>query len=125
MTYDVQVTREGRWWMIEVPALDLLTQARRVSEIEDQAVSIIAMELDVPASQVEVVVRSVKVGDVDALVLAQEARRLRSEAEAAEARAAEATAAAARSLAKVAPTRDVGEFLGVSHQRVSQLVSSR
>ena len=31
-TYDVVVTREDRWWMIAVPAIDGLTQARRVTE---------------------------------------------------------------------------------------------
>ena len=54
MMYDVNVTRDGRWWMIEVPELDLLTQARRVDEITDQAVSLISAWLDVAPSEVEV-----------------------------------------------------------------------
>src|SRR5665647_2131575 len=34
-TYDITVTREGKWWMVAVPAIDGLTQARRLSEIRD------------------------------------------------------------------------------------------
>lgn len=80
--YDVDVTHEGRWWMIAVPALDLLTQARRVDEIEAQATSAIAVALDVPASQVEINVRSMRVGDIDALALAAEVELTDAEREA-------------------------------------------
>lgn len=121
MVYDVDVYRDERWWMIEIPAVEGLTQARRVGEIKDQAVSLIATVLDVAPSTVEVRVRSMRIGDVDALSIAEEVRKAREEAEAAEARATRATTEAARALAALAPTRDVGEMLGVSHQRVSQL----
>lgn len=122
MQYDIHVSRDGRWWMIEVPAIDGLTQARRVSEIEDMAISLIATVADVPASEVEVVIKSVAVGDVDALQVAREVERLRADAQAAEVRASEAARMAVRDLvARQAPTRDIGELLGVSHQRVSQL----
>ncbi len=47
MKYDVNVTRDGRWWMVEVPAIDGLTQARRISEVEEMARSLIAIELDI------------------------------------------------------------------------------
>jgi len=36
-TYNVTVTREGKWWMIDVPAIDGLTQARRLSKIKQRA----------------------------------------------------------------------------------------
>jgi plasmid stability protein len=43
-----------RLWMIALPAIDGLTQARRLSEIKNMAVSLIAITLDAPASQVGV-----------------------------------------------------------------------
>jgi hypothetical protein len=36
-TYDIEVTRDGRWWMFHIPALDGLTQARFRGEIEEMA----------------------------------------------------------------------------------------
>ena len=122
MQYDVRVYREGRWWMIEVPVIDALTQARRVSEIKDQAVSLIASSLDVPASQVEIKVVSMKIDDVDALALVEHVKAAREAAEKAEAQARAETREAVRTLTEHdAPMRDVGELLGVSHQRVAQL----
>ena len=39
-TYDIQVTRDGRWWMVYVPEIDQLTQARHHGEIEPIARSL-------------------------------------------------------------------------------------
>ena len=63
-TYDVSVTREGRWWMVSVPEIDQLTQARRLSEIEQAARELIAVTLDVPMSTVDVSVKVEQVGDI-------------------------------------------------------------
>ncbi len=52
-TYDIEVTRDEKWWMIAIPAIDGLTQARRLSEVDDMAVSFISVDQDVAASQVE------------------------------------------------------------------------
>lgn len=124
MKYDVHVTRDGRWWMVEVPSLDLLTQARRVDEIGEQARSLIAVSLDVPQSEVEVHIASVAVGDIDALAIAEHVKQLRAEAAEAEKRAQEAAREAVAELVRdEAPVRDIGALLGLSHQRVSQLAS--
>ena len=32
--YKIEVERDGRWWMISVPEIEQLTQARRIDEIE-------------------------------------------------------------------------------------------
>lgn len=121
-TYEVAVTREGRWWMIEVPEIDGLTQARRIDEIEAMARSLIATIEDVPPSSIETNIISVKLGDVDALAVAQRVKDLRAQAAAAEAQAnTEVRAAALTLTSKNAPVRDVGTLLGLSHQRVSQL----
>jgi hypothetical protein len=122
MKYDITVTREGRWWMVEVPALDLLTQARRVSEIETMAREIIAVTRDVKMSDVEVDITAFIVDGVDMLTVINDVRAKRDAAEAAERAAGEAMRDAVRALTShSAPVRDVGELLGVSHQRVSQL----
>jgi hypothetical protein len=122
MKYDITVTREGRWWMVEVPALDLLTQARRVSEIETMAREIIAVTLDVKMSEVEVHIAAFVVDGVDMLAVINDVRSKRDAAERAEREAGEAMREAVQVLTShSAPVRDVGELLGVSHQRVSQL----
>jgi hypothetical protein len=54
VTYEVKVTREGKWWMVAIPAIDGLTQARRLSEAELMAKEYIAVTLDVPVESVDV-----------------------------------------------------------------------
>ena len=41
--FDIHVTRDGGWWMVHIPALDGLTQARFPGEIEDMARDYIAV----------------------------------------------------------------------------------
>lgn len=65
-TFDIEVTRDGRWWAIYIPALDGyvlpdgsinvggVTQARHRGEIEDMARDYIAVVLDVPIEDVAV-----------------------------------------------------------------------
>jgi hypothetical protein len=53
VTYTVRVTREGKWWMIRVPDIDGLTQARRLAEVDDMARSLIAMTTNTPADSFE------------------------------------------------------------------------
>jgi hypothetical protein len=52
--YDVEVTREGRWWMIRIPELDGLTQARWPGEIRRMARSYIAVSTDQPIDTIAV-----------------------------------------------------------------------
>jgi hypothetical protein len=53
-TYDVEVITEGRWWMIRIPELDGLTQARWPGEIEDMARSYIAVSTGQPIDNIAV-----------------------------------------------------------------------
>jgi hypothetical protein len=53
-TYDVTLTREGRWWMVHIPALDGLTQARRLSEAELMAREYIAVDTGTSLDEVAV-----------------------------------------------------------------------
>jgi predicted RNase H-like HicB family nuclease len=125
MTHKVNVTREGKWWMVSIPELDGLTQARRLSEAELMAKEYIAVTLDVPIESVEVEMSVQKVGDVtDIQDLLLAIMKEREQAAELERRATQQAAGLARALvAQHVPLRDVGTVLGVSHQRAHQLVS--
>lgn len=121
--YDVVVTREGKWWMVSIPELDGLTQARRLEEAPAMARDYISLTLDVPVNEVDV---TMGVIDIDGVNIAGELERLhaeRAEADAARDRVVEDTQRLAKTLAsKKIPVRDIGAILGVSHQRAHQLV---
>jgi hypothetical protein len=123
MTYDVNVTRDGRWWMIAIPAIDALTQARRVTDVEEMARSLIAVTLDVAPSKVKIGKITIKVGKKDVVKTAEEIAKLRATAAEIEAQASKLARATAGELVEAdVPLRDVGALLGVSHQRAGQLV---
>jgi hypothetical protein len=42
-SYDVEVTHDGRWWMIRVPEIDQVAQARHAGEVEVMARDLIAV----------------------------------------------------------------------------------
>ncbi|HPX37711.1 MAG TPA: HicB family toxin-antitoxin system [Mycobacterium sp.] len=134
-TYKVSVTRDGKWWMVDVPELDgyvsadgtvnvgSLTQARRLSEVSSQAVDYICTVTDQRRSEVAVDVRVT----VDGIDVTAEAKRLTEERRLADQHAAAARDCAenlARELAAHGvAVRDVGDVLGVSFQRAQQLIS--
>lgn len=136
-TYQVNVTRDGRWWMITVPELDGYkdadgainltdtTQARRLSEVPSQALDFICTVVDKAPSEVDMRINiSIDgIGDITA-----RAEKLSKDRELAESYAAAAQAEArelARDLAAHGvAVRDVGEVLGMSHQRAQQLISA-
>lgn len=53
-TYDVNVSRDGKWLMVEIPEIDAVTQARFVGEVELMARDCIAVMLDLPVTEVAV-----------------------------------------------------------------------
>lgn len=124
--YKVEVVRDGRWWMIHVPEIDGLTQARRIDEIEDMARSLIAISTDTPLSEIGVHVVSVTVSGIgDIADTAQRIERLRRQAEELEVQAADAAKQYARDLTREGvPVRDTASLLGVSPQRISQLAKT-
>ena len=125
MSYDITVTREGKWWMVDVPAIDGLTQARRLSEIKDMAISLISITVDLPPSQVGVNVVAMIVDGTDLMKLRQQIDTERDAARDAERKVAALTADLVRKLnADHVPLRDIGEAVGVSFQRVHQLLNA-
>lgn len=124
MIYPAKVTRDGRWWMIEVPEIDGLTQARRYSEVEHMARDLIAVTLDIKYSEVQVDLEFDIPGIGDLLARVKRIEEEKAEAARLEADAQEESRKVARVLVEAEiPLRDAGEILGVSYQRVHQLVS--
>lgn len=124
--YKVEVTRDGRWWMVHVPELDQLTQARRIGEVEEMARSLIAISTGTRVSDIAIDIVSVNVPAVgDIASVANNVRQLRTRARDSEAEAAAATIKYSRQMADAGiPVRDIAQLLGISPQRVSQLVNS-
>ncbi len=127
MVYQVHVTgREGRWWAVEIPQLDGVTQAARLADVAAEARDYIAVTLDVPPSTVDV---RVIVDDTpharDVQARSERILATRQQAEALEAVAIEDAQALVRELTRDGvPMRDIATLVGVSFQRVSQLAGS-
>ena len=122
MSYTAEVTRDGRFWLINVPEIDRVTQARTVAEIEPMARDLIDIMTDGAAGDFELDVRIELPGSVS-MHLA-EAERLRGvEAEARSAAAVEFRRAALELKESGLSVRELGRVLGVSHQRASQLTA--
>lgn len=136
-TYQVNVTREDRWWMITVPelhgykdaagAINLTdtTQARRLSEVPGQALDFICTVTDKAPSEVGVQINIAIDGIGDVTMRADKVRKDRELAERYATAAQEEAKELARDLAAHGvAVRDVGEVLGMSHQRAQQLISA-
>ena len=123
MTYQAEVTREGRWWMIRVPSIDALTQARNVAEVPLMARELIAVHEGKKLDDVGVSVSYLDINGVDGervSGLADERRATDAVVKA----IADRTAGLARDLvAAHIPLRDIAQLLGISHQRVHQIVT--
>jgi predicted RNase H-like HicB family nuclease len=123
-TYRVVAERSGKWWAAHVPEVQgVHTQARRLEQIEAEAREAIALMLDVEPQNIAVVVEPKLPDDVGALVRAVFAAHVA--AESAQLKEREAAHEAARALVVDLglPQRDAGKILGVTHQRVQQILS--
>jgi hypothetical protein len=124
-TYEVTVERDGRWWMVAIPELDGLTQARRLDEVEQMAREYIAVTTDAPLSRVAVEVSGIAAEGQDLLQAKILVDGLRRRAKDLEALVGELTREVASALTDASvPVRDVSSVLGISHQRVSQLAQA-
>lgn len=119
--YTVEAQPAGRYWALEVPEIDRVTQARNVKEIEVMARDLI--EIMTETTDFDMDIRLKLPAAVDnhrrrANELRAEELRLRSEA-------AREMRAAARALRDAGLTlRDVGALLDVSTARAGQLVGT-
>jgi predicted XRE-type DNA-binding protein len=126
--FKIEVKREGRWWMVYIPEIDGVTQARRLSEVETMAREYIALDLGLPFGEVSVETASVRMEEPafrELLDGAREIKSLRARADAAEREAAGKMREYARWLTTYGvPVRDIAELLDISPQRVSQLANA-
>ena len=119
--FRVTALREGRWWLLRVPELNIVTQTRRLARAEATARDLIATWLDEDPAVFDVKVVPA-VGDEALDHLISETVRARASAAQESSRAMALTDELVhRLVAKGVPVRDVGEMLGISHQRVAQL----
>ena len=120
----VEVTRSGRWWAICVPSMPgVFSQCRRLDQVDEFAREAIGLATDVPRDEVgELDIRTEPPTEVAELV--NDARAAADAARLATAHASDARRTAAAELADRGYTRrDIGALLGLSHQRVSQLLA--
>jgi len=121
-TYDITVTRDGRFWFIEIPALDGATQARNLAEVDEMARDYIANVTEADPSTIEIRRETVLPEDVLKFI-AEAALQRETEAEARR-NAALASRMAALTLKNAGLTvRDIGAALNISFQRAQQLVT--
>jgi predicted RNase H-like HicB family nuclease len=113
-------------WMADFEDLPVHTWGRSLTKVKRHALEALALHLDVPVEDL--------IGNVEfrpqlpapVLEALEEADSARAHADDAAAHAAAAKAAAARALVRDAhlSMRDAAEILGLSHQRVQQLLAS-
>ncbi len=124
-TYTARCQRSGDWWAISVPEVrGVHTQARRLEKAEAMVRDAIALFLDVPSDSFDVRIEPVLPRDLQGKV--GRARKVRGEAEVLQREAAIASAEVAADLVQTAhlTVRDAGRVLGLSHQRITQLLKA-
>jgi len=122
-TYRANVSRDGRFWHIRIPELNRSTQALRYKDVPVMANDLIEIMTGLTTKEFDLHIE-VQLPDAVQDHLAR-AEVLRKEAERKNSEAAKEKRAAVRALlAQGLSQREAGELLGMSFQRVSQLVKS-
>ena len=122
MTCTARARRSANWWAIDVPELPgVYSQARRLDRVEPMARDAIVLFLDVDPATLDVRVETSPPADlrrdVDAV------GRLRAEADRLQAESSGTLRHLTHELlGRGLSVRDAAVILGISHQRVSQLV---
>lgn len=117
--YNAIVTRSEPGWSIYVPEIDRHTYAAHLREIEEMARDLVQVMTDLPIEGITVAIHLPD--DLAGAIAAM--RRAREGVTAAEAAARDTQQAAAMALRDAgAPLRDIAAALGVSHQRVHQIL---
>ena len=121
--YTAMARRSGRWWAINVPELDgVFSQARRLDGIELMARDAIALMLDVDPASFDIdVIENLEPLTEDQL---EDVRAVREAAAAMQRRANGKTREFVMDLHRSGyPLRDIAHLVGISHQRVAQLLA--
>jgi len=75
--YKIEIVRDGRWWMVHVPEIDGVTQARRLSEAETMAREYIALDQGVPYDEIKVETASIRMAEPEFRELLDGARSIK------------------------------------------------
>lgn len=131
-SYQVRIWQEDGWWLARVmagsddadtSALNALTQARSLAKIESMARDLIATILDADEHSFDIEFEYLLPGESGDLVC--QAKGARAWLDAAQALWQERSATAARALAEEGfSLRETATLLGLSHQRVDQILAS-
>lgn len=121
--HKARAVREGQWWVISVPGVrGVHTQARRIGQIEATVRDALALVLEVDPESFDVDYDVVLPGPLAELT--EQVAAIRQEAEVAQADASRLMRETAERLREAGySVRDVGALLGVSFQRIAQLMS--
>jgi hypothetical protein len=119
-TYQVEVSRDGKFWFVQIPELSRATQALRYKDVSVMANELIEIMTGLARDEYEVQL-TVHLPDAvnDHLARAEVLREEATKNNAAA--AAESRAAVRELLAQGISQREAGELLGLSFQRVNQL----
>ena len=120
---EATAVKEGKWWTITIPELDQVTATKKMAEVQEYAESLVAAVLDLSEDEVQVAVKFSLPETVATEWLA--ARKDTVQAKEATVSAAAKTKSVIEKLhGDGYTTRDIEKVLGISYQRVSQIINS-
>jgi predicted RNase H-like HicB family nuclease len=122
--YTAIAERDGSWWAISVSELPgVYSQARRLDRVEYMARDAISLMLEVPADSFDVEV--VENHDPPTQEVIDDILSIREAVAAMKLETGNKTRDAVLALHESGyPQRDIGRMVGISHQRVAQLLAS-
>lgn len=122
MAYRATVAREPGWWIVTIPELSLVTQARRLRDVQRMATDVVATWLDVDPATVNVQVDGAVAPAAIAQQMAQAQQLLAQASEEQELANRLARDAVYQLTHDLGLTlREAAEVLGISPQRAAQL----
>ena len=116
-TYKVEATPDGKAWCLEVPEVNRVTMASSIKEIDAMAKDLISIMTGERNPAIAVEYRLPEEVS-EALRTKAEAERIEAEAQSQQRRAV------IRLHADGMPFREIGQLLGISHQRAHQLATA-
>ncbi len=121
--YTAIAERDGTWWVITVPEVDgIYSQARRLDRVEYMARDAISLMLEVPPDSFDVEV--VENHDPPTQEVIDDILSIREAVAAMKRETGNKTRDAVLALHESGyPQRDIGRMVGISHQRVAQLLA--
>jgi len=120
-TWEATAFLDGKFWIIEIPTIDGITQARSVKEIDVMVRDLISIMTETEPDSFDINMQLLLPDDVAATL--KRAGELRDIADNARKEAAIESRRAAKALrASGLTVRDIGAALGISFQRAHQLI---